>query len=51
MKSAKEIQNEGDGIRILTRKDFGAAFKSARAKKVQFTSFFTRRLKPPTLTK
>jgi hypothetical protein len=43
MRSAKEIQREGDGIRVLSRGEVGAAFKAARAKKMEFTSFWTRR--------
>lgn len=43
MRSAKEIQREGDGIRVLSRGEVGAAFKAARAKKMEFTSFWTRK--------
>jgi hypothetical protein len=43
MKSAKEIQREGNGLRVMSRGEVGAAFKAARAKKMEFTSFWTRR--------
>jgi hypothetical protein len=43
MKSAKEIQREGDGLRVLSRGEVGAAFRAARAKKIEFTSYWTRR--------
>ena len=43
MKSAREIQREGDGLRVLARGEVGAAFKAARAKKMEFTSFWTRK--------
>jgi len=43
VRSAKEIQREGDGIRVLSRGEVGAAFKAARAKKMEFTSFWTRK--------
>ena len=43
MRSAKEIQLEGDGLRVLARGEVGAAFKAARAKKMEFTSFWTRK--------
>ena len=43
MKSAKEIQREGNGLRVLTRGEVGAAFKAARAKKMEFTSYWTRK--------
>jgi hypothetical protein len=43
MRSAKEIQREGDGLRVLARGEVGAAFRAARAKKIEFTSYWTRR--------
>ena len=43
MKSANEIQREGNGLRVLARGEVGAAFRAARAKKMEFTSFWTRR--------
>ena len=43
MKSAKEIQREGDGLRVLARGEVGAAFRAARAKNMEFTSFWTRK--------
>jgi len=43
MKSVKEIQREGNGLRVLARGEVGAAFRAARAKKMEFTSFWTRR--------
>jgi hypothetical protein len=43
MRSAKEIQREGDGLRVLSRGEVGAAFRAARAKKMEFTSFWTRK--------
>ena len=43
MKSAKEIQRDGNGLRVLSRGEVGAAFKAARAKKMEFTSFWTRK--------
>ncbi|CAB5194792.1 hypothetical protein UFOVP175_22 [uncultured Caudovirales phage] len=43
MRSAKEIQREGDGLRVLARGEVGAAFKAARAKKIEFTSYWTRK--------
>jgi len=43
VKSVKDIQSEGIGVKVLTRKDVGEAFKAARAKKMEFTSFWTRR--------
>jgi hypothetical protein len=43
MRSAKEIQREGDGIKVLSRKDVGEAVRAAKAKKTEFTSFWTRK--------
>jgi hypothetical protein len=43
MRSAKEIQREGDGLRVLSRGEVGAAFKAARAKKIETTSYWTRK--------
>jgi len=43
MRSAKEIQREGDGLRVLARGEVGAAFRAARAKKIEFTSYWTRK--------
>ena len=43
MKTAKEIQSEGDGIRLLTRKDVGAAFKLVRDYKLDGVSYWRRK--------
>ena len=43
MRTAKEIQRDGDGLRVLARGEVGAAFRAARAKKMEFTSFWTRK--------
>ena len=43
MKSVKDIQREGTGLKVLSRQDVGDAFRAAKAKKTEFTSFWTRK--------
>ena len=43
MKSVQDIQREGAGLKVLSRKDVGEAFGAAKAKKTEFTSFWTRK--------
>ena len=46
MRSPQEIQriqSEGTGLRVLSRSEVGEAFRKARAKKMEFTSFWTRK--------
>jgi hypothetical protein len=43
MRSVQEIMREGTGIKVLSRKDVGEAVRAAKAKKTEFTSFWTRK--------
>jgi hypothetical protein len=46
MRSTQEIhriQYEGTGLRLLSRREVGEAYRTARAKKMEFTSFWTRK--------
>jgi hypothetical protein len=43
MKSVQDIMREGTGLKVISRKDVGEAFRAAKAKKTEFTSFWTRK--------
>ena len=43
MRSVQDIMREGTGIKVLSRKDVGEAVRAAKAKKTEFTSFWTRK--------
>jgi hypothetical protein len=43
MRSVQDIMREGNGIKVLSRKDVGEAVRAAKAKKTEFTSFWTRK--------
>jgi hypothetical protein len=43
MRSVQDIQKEGSGLKVLSRKDVGEAARAAKAKKTEFTSFWTRK--------
>lgn len=43
MKSAQQIQQDGTGLKILTRKEIGEVVKAAKKHKIGVTSFFTRK--------
>jgi hypothetical protein len=43
MRSVQDIQKEGSGLKVLSRKDVGEAVRAAKAKKTEFTSFWTRK--------
>ena len=43
MKTVKDIQAEGTGLKVLSRKDVGEAFRAAKAKKMELHSFWNRK--------
>jgi hypothetical protein len=43
MRLVQDIMREGTGIKVLSRKDVGEAVRAAKAKKTEFTSFWTRK--------
>ena len=43
MRSVQDIMREGNGIKVLSRKDVGEAARAAKAKKTEVTSFWTRK--------
>ncbi len=43
MRSVQDIMREGTGIKVLSRKDVGEAFRAAKAKKMELHSFWNRK--------
>jgi hypothetical protein len=48
MRSVQDIMREGTGIKVLSRKDVGEAFRAAKAKKMKLHSFWNRKLRNAT---
>jgi hypothetical protein len=43
MRKALETINHGTGVMCMTKTEAGEAYRAAKRKKVEFTSFFTRK--------